>query len=51
MKAEREIEELIGRAVEQMDSGSKFHGMSYEEGIEAALRWVLEEDDTDPMEG
>ena len=40
-----EIESTLGEAVAAMDTGSKYPGMSYEEGVEAALRWVL--DDTD----
>lgn len=41
-KTSAEMEELLGRVTEQMDAGSKFPGMSYEEGIDAALRWALE---------
>lgn len=39
MKKEREIEELLNRADEF--APSKFPGMTYEQGVSAALGWVL----------
>lgn len=41
MKKEQQIEELLNDAVEQNDNGSKYPGMSYEDGIIAALSWIL----------
>lgn len=49
MRTEREIEKLIDRAAKAAEVGSKFPGMSYEEGVIAALEWALG-DDIDPME-
>lgn len=46
-----EIEEQIALAEESMDGGSKWPGMSYEEGVSAALRWAIGESDDKPMEG
>jgi len=40
MKTENEVEEMIGQFA---DKGVNFHGMSYKEGVETALRWVLGE--------
>jgi len=49
-RKQREIDDLISRALEYVHTGkSKFHGMSYEEGIVAALEWVTGESDEDPM--
>jgi hypothetical protein len=50
VKSKAEIEDLLSRAVELAEDGSKFPGMSYEEGIIAALRWLTESDEPDPLE-
>lgn len=34
-----------------IEGKSKWPGMSYEQGVEAALDWVLGERDESPMEG
>lgn len=40
-KTEKEIEAQIDKATEAIENGGKYHGMSYEDGIKAALEWVL----------
>lgn len=36
-----EIDNVLNTCMEQMDEGgSRWPGMSYEQGVEAALRWV-----------
>jgi hypothetical protein len=40
-KSKQEIYDLIGKAVDALEKGSKYPGLSYEEGIIAALDWVL----------
>lgn len=37
-----EIEELLGRAGEGMNCGTRYSGMSYEEGIYEAVRWLTD---------
>ena len=37
-------------AMEGMSKGSKYPGMSYEDGILAMLSWLTGESDDDPME-
>lgn len=37
---QREIDDVLGRCCDAMDNGSKFPGMTYEEGIEAAIYWM-----------
>jgi hypothetical protein len=32
------------------DGGSKFPGMTYEMGIRAAIDWLQEKDEADPLE-
>ena len=45
-KTRNEIDEVIGNCLDQMEQGSsKYPGMSYEEGVEAALRWVTGDSD------
>ena len=47
-----QIEEQLNKAVEQGDEGgSKWPGMTYEEGVRNALEWVLGDYDHAPMEG
>lgn len=42
-RTEEEIDELLNECSDQIEKGgSKFPGMTYEEGIENALRWVID---------
>lgn len=46
-----EIEEQLTKAIEQNHKGaSRWPGMSYEQGVENALRWATGETDDKPME-
>lgn len=47
MKTEQQINELLDKVDEF--APSKFSGMSYEQGIAAALQWVLEEFEGSPL--
>jgi hypothetical protein len=50
-RTEQEIREQMDEAgVLTCESKTKVPGMSYEEGVEAALRWVLGESDDKPMD-
>lgn len=50
MRPENEIDEAINQAVEQEDEGgTKWPGMSYEQGVSAALRWATGQSDEHPM--
>lgn len=48
-----EIEAEVMEAIESKErhGGSQWRGMSYEDGVRAALDWVLGDDDQAPMEG
>jgi len=46
---QREIDAVLGRCCDAMDSGSRFPGMSYEEGVKAALDW-MQGDGDNPMD-
>jgi hypothetical protein len=54
MKDESEINKACDRSCDMTDrmhrNGSKYQGMSYEEGIRDALDWVLENVEEDPTE-
>jgi len=51
MRTKNEIDEELGRATEWVVAGvTEFSGMTYEQGVEAALRWVLMEEDERPIE-
>lgn len=50
-RSDDEIEEQISRASDSVARGStRWPGMTYEQGVDAALRWVLGENDEAPME-
>ena len=50
-RTDEQIDDVKNRIMEQMDKGgSKFHGMTYEEGLDAAIRWLFGETEDDPME-
>ena len=45
---EQQVRDLLNEVCTAIDEGgSRFPGMTYEQGIEAALRWVLDSDDAD----
>lgn len=52
MKSHEEIEAACERAAvmqnESANNGSKFSGMTYEDGLREALDWVCENSDEDP---
>lgn len=51
MKTEEEIQAVIDEAADLTAEGiSNCQGMSYEEGVEYALRWVIEEGRDSPLD-
>lgn len=43
IRSEDEINDLLNEVAEVKDAkGTKFRGMTYEDGIESAIRWLLE---------
>ena len=50
MRPKTEVDEQLNLAAEGMDSGSKWPGMSYEQGVYSALLWAYEDSDDKPME-
>jgi hypothetical protein len=48
-RTEDEINDLRNAVTERIDEGgSRYSGMSYEQGIDEALRWVFGETDDHP---
>jgi len=37
---QNKIDEILNDCAEAHESGSNFHGMTYEQGVEAAILWV-----------
>ena len=50
VRSEEEVNELVGKLIAQQEKGySKFQGMRYEEGVRAAIDWLVGDTDEDPM--
>lgn len=49
-RSDDEVNEQLNEALAGADKGSKWPGMSYEQGVEAALLWVTGESDDKPMD-
>lgn len=48
---EKEIYDQLDQANSNIDEGtSAFSGMTYEEGVKAALEWILNKDSDAPMD-
>lgn len=44
-RTDNEIDDLLNACAETKDTqGTKFRGMSYEDGIESAIKWLTEKD-------
>ncbi len=51
MRPQAEIDEQLNRALESEEAGrSKWPGMTYEQGVEAAIRWMSGQVEDKPME-
>ena len=45
-----EIDEVVGKCADAMNEGSKYPGLSYEEGVLAMLYWLTGASGDNPME-
>lgn len=50
VRSQKEIDDLMNKVLDQMEKGTKFYGMSYEEGIDATINWLFNEDISNPMD-
>lgn len=50
-RSQQEIDDLRNRVVPAIDAGeTRFRGMTYEQGIDEAIRWLFGETDDHPYE-
>lgn len=49
-RSQDEVDEQLNRADDALDSGSRYPGMTYEEGVANGIRWLLGQDESPPME-
>ena len=49
-RMQEEIDDVLNKAADGIDNGSKWPGMSYEQGVDAAIRWLTGETEDNPME-
>lgn len=49
-RTKAEIDEQLADAADSLDTGTNWPGMTYEEGVHAALTWVTGQSTTPPME-
>lgn len=48
--SEQEISDVLNECLEkEIEGGSKFPGMTYEQGVSAAINWLTGESDSNPM--
>lgn len=50
IRTDKEIDEQLDLANEGINNGSKFHGMSYEEGVKNAIEWMRGDVNEKPMD-
>jgi len=50
-RSNEEIDDVLNKTSESVDQGTtRWAGMSYEQGVEAAILWVTGQTDDNPME-
>jgi hypothetical protein len=49
-RSDNAVDDQLNKAADGADRGSAWPGMSYEQGVEAALRWVTGQTEDKPME-
>lgn len=49
-RTEDEVWDVLNAALESEDEGSKWPGMSYEQGVRAGIEWLIGQRDSNPME-
>lgn len=51
LRTQEEIDELLNQCADSEEDGrSKYPGMTYEQGIQAAIRWLTEQGEPQPLE-
>ena len=50
VRTDKEIDDCLNDAAESDSGGSKWPGMTYEQGVCAAIEWMIEQNEHHPME-
>ena len=50
MRTKDEMYDEIDNAIEKQESGEGFNGMSYEDGVKAALEWAMGDTEDKPTD-
>lgn len=49
-KTDKEIDDVLNRAAEHEETiGTKWHGMTYEQGVQAGIHWLIGDWEDNPM--
>jgi hypothetical protein len=48
-RTEEQINEVLNWAIEGVDTGTRYSGASYEQGVQAAIEWILGWMDDSPI--
>lgn len=47
---DKEINKVLDKCFDAEENGSVYPGMTYEQGVDAAIRWMIGEEDIPPLE-
>lgn len=51
-RTDQEVDDVLDKATKQGEAGcTRWPGMSYEQGVEAAIRWLIGHDEDNPLDG
>lgn len=50
VRTSEEIDGLLNQCSEGFDNGSRYPGMTYEDGIRDAIRWLTDTDEPGPLD-
>lgn len=50
VRSQAEIDDLVGQLNDAQETGSMYPGMSYEDGVRAAVEWLTDEEAEHPLE-
>jgi len=50
VRTQKEINDVMNKAYEAMDNGTRYAGMSYEEGLESMFLWLTDRKEDNPFD-
>lgn len=48
-RSDDEIDAVLNKCTEAAGTGSRYGGLSYEEGVDAAIRWMIGHNEDPPL--